>query len=261
MTEPDSLGPLHLKLDRAEQHLMELDGAIGRYLEGEAREPVLNPQADGETIVVEIPMLKKPPSEQSVIIGDILHNLRSVLDHLAWQLVLANGRVPSDTTQFPIYDDRLTRKGNPRTWPIADEIGAAAFAVVEGFQPYHRPQPSQDSLAIVHRLSNIDKHRHLHLTRGATTGVTCTLHFPGHPPMRLPTFVPRPTDDNTLIVGVAKVPGGRAALPREVEMELMGADLVSLDEGPVDAPVLVTLKDALEFERQTVLPAFTPFLN
>lgn len=37
----------------------------------------------------------------SLLVGDCLHNLRSSLDHLAWQLVRCDGATPSRRTAFP----------------------------------------------------------------------------------------------------------------------------------------------------------------
>jgi hypothetical protein len=44
----------------------------------------------------------KPTGEIGVIAGDAVHNLRSALDHLAWQLALLNTAKPHPRTQFPI---------------------------------------------------------------------------------------------------------------------------------------------------------------
>jgi hypothetical protein len=42
----------------------------------------------------------------ALIIGDALHNLRSALDHLYYQVVLACGGKPTKWTIFPIRDTR-----------------------------------------------------------------------------------------------------------------------------------------------------------
>lgn len=39
------------------------------------------------------------------MIGDILFNLRSALDQLAWQLVLRADAQPTRRTEFPIFND------------------------------------------------------------------------------------------------------------------------------------------------------------
>lgn len=51
--------------------------------------------------VVRFCVLEAPPLKWGVLIGDVVHNLRSALDHLAWQLVLRNGGESSWRTQFP----------------------------------------------------------------------------------------------------------------------------------------------------------------
>jgi hypothetical protein len=53
-----------------------------------------------------VPMLhRSPPLRLGVILGDMVHNLRSALDHLVWQAVLRNGGRPNRSHQFPICDD------------------------------------------------------------------------------------------------------------------------------------------------------------
>ena len=45
---------------------------------------------------------EEPPLRLGVILGDCVHNLRSCLDHIAWQVTLLDGGTPNDETQFPI---------------------------------------------------------------------------------------------------------------------------------------------------------------
>jgi len=42
------------------------------------------------------------PFDALAAAGDIVHNLRSALDHLAFQLVLAGGHTPTTETAFPV---------------------------------------------------------------------------------------------------------------------------------------------------------------
>jgi hypothetical protein len=44
----------------------------------------------------------------NTLIGEFLHNTRSSLDHLAWQLVLSNSGEPSLATCFPILQTAPT---------------------------------------------------------------------------------------------------------------------------------------------------------
>lgn len=108
--------------------------------------------------------LSHVPLEVSVATGDVLHNLHSALDHLAWALVEGYGATPSEQTDFPIH---LTRpKGKPVPMKLYGQIPPAAYAEIEGLQPYHAGHPSQAAmtpLGKLRELSNIDKHRYLRL--------------------------------------------------------------------------------------------------
>lgn len=48
---------------------------------------------------------RPPPDDDrwGLIAGDCVHNLRSALDHLAVQLVIANGGAAGNKTSFPIW--------------------------------------------------------------------------------------------------------------------------------------------------------------
>jgi len=101
----------------------------------------------------------------SLIVGDAVHNLRSALDHLMWQLAKRHlGRVPTEkeakSIQFPVIyrvkdfsSDRFLRYVNP------DDV-----ARLKPYQPYKRLKKGElYPLPKLVRLSNIDKHRQLHL--------------------------------------------------------------------------------------------------
>jgi hypothetical protein len=100
----------------------------------------------------------------AAIVGDIVHNLRSALDHLAWQLVRLDGGQPDETTAFPIHLSSLNGRGNPRNLTIAPGIRRSdIMEAVESMQPYdalrYGHPPETDALGILQRLNNIDKHR------------------------------------------------------------------------------------------------------
>jgi hypothetical protein len=104
----------------------------------------------------------------ALMIGDAVHNLRSALDHLAWQLVIANGGGHAITTQFPIHASD-TRK-NPYTGQIearpcevAGGIHPDALDIIKRVQPYNGGDEG-DKLWRIHELDVIDKHRYLILS-------------------------------------------------------------------------------------------------
>jgi hypothetical protein len=104
------------------------------------------------------------------IIGEIVHDLRSALEQLVWQLVLLNGGKTRKSHTFPICDKepsegfavemRRKWKSNGRMCygPLCD-ISDDATTLIESCQPYKGPNGVL--LSQLHKLWNIDKHRTL----------------------------------------------------------------------------------------------------
>jgi hypothetical protein len=105
---------------------------------------------------------REPPLRLGVILGDCLHNLRSALDHLAWQVTLLDGGTPDGDTQFPIVS-----KSEVQFEKTADRripgLNARHRAMVKSAQPFHDGAgASSHPLSVLADLSNIDKHRVVH---------------------------------------------------------------------------------------------------
>lgn len=101
-----------------------------------------------------------PLLEWSLQIGECLHNLRSALDHVAWQFALSHlGREPTrqeaTRIQFPLAD---TEKGftDARVRPF---VSPDHLTYMDHFQPYRSRTPERHKLSILRRLSNLDKHQ------------------------------------------------------------------------------------------------------
>ncbi len=130
----------------------------------------LIPSPDAKTH--ELRILKPPPIEISILAGEVLYQLRSALDHLFFELVERH-HSPLTSRQirecaFPLRCDwpvgygPVAKHNLLRSWQggIPDD----AFALIEGVQPYHKRHDGHRLLAILARLSNIDKHRRLNAT-------------------------------------------------------------------------------------------------
>jgi hypothetical protein len=93
--------------------------------------------------------------------GDFIANLRSALDHLAWQLALLGGAMPTIEICFPICE--VNNSASRRFFNKCTlGIPTAAVAVIESFQPYHLGSDYRSThLWRLNKLWNIDKHRHL----------------------------------------------------------------------------------------------------
>ena len=94
------------------------------------------------------------PSSLSLLAGDVIHNLRSALDHLIYQLVIANGAKPDTSTAFPLW--RTKALFMAKCPGSAKGMSQKAFDILYGLKPYKRGNPS---LWTLHRLDIIDKRR------------------------------------------------------------------------------------------------------
>lgn len=160
-----NLDGVRVKLLRAKAHLEELRSRLGP-LAAEATQSIVEAPDEHNPSILIYRVTRVPDIDPMVaaIAGDIIHNLRSALDHLAWQLVVLDGGLPTERTAFPLHESPTNEKGNPRVLTIQPVINdPLIMAAVETMQPYsaanYGHDPRTDSLGIIGRLDNIDKHR------------------------------------------------------------------------------------------------------
>lgn len=161
-----TLDGVRVKLDRAKRHMAELRTAVGQ-LDVVATDSIVGTPSDDDPSTLVYRVTHVPPIDPmvSAIAGDVLHNLRTALDHVAWQLVVLDGGTPNETTMFPLIERAPNRDGTPRA-PLVVKPGIsdpAIMAAVEAMQPIAEARyghdPRTDALGIIGRLNNIDKHR------------------------------------------------------------------------------------------------------
>jgi len=103
---------------------------------------------------------REPPREWGLIVGEITYNLRSALDHLAWQLALLGTNNPSRRTEFPIFNSDIDFRGGARRKMI--NIPVNIHPVIESLQPYNKGNwPPVECLWWLHEINRVDKHREI----------------------------------------------------------------------------------------------------
>jgi len=160
-----------VKLERAKQHLAELDHAITAFTKDQPFRVDATEGPDPKTGErrARIVIKRQPPRLYAAIVGDVLHNLRAALDYLAWQMVVANGGTPDRDTGYPI---RLTAKSFDESGLRALRgASGKAIAAVALHQPFKAPAPEKHALAVLHRLDIRDKHQLLHVVGCAISQV------------------------------------------------------------------------------------------
>jgi hypothetical protein len=101
----------------------------------------------------------RPHPELSLLLGDFVHNLRSALDHLVWQLVIANGQVPGKSNQFPVATTEAEWKRCVKELGWLKGVEAEAVAVIKRLQPYcGKGTAAKHLLAALNALDISDKH-------------------------------------------------------------------------------------------------------
>src|SRR5690349_7692433 len=116
MSSPD-LAEIRDTIDWANKKIEDLKGLLpNKELMSEAGDrAAVEPQADGETYDI-VYGAAGPSTDFRLAIGDVIHRLRTALDHLAYRLALRNGfpsigaRTPANLKElrklsFLIHDD------------------------------------------------------------------------------------------------------------------------------------------------------------
>ena len=160
-----SLKPALQKIGRAYLHLKVCEAECIRYFEQNPGEVVGDCDSDPNGRVVLNFKTRVPvPDDIPMIIGDALQNLRSTLDYLVWELVLAANKQPTKNHMFPICDtpDLFKQQlGRDRL----DGIFPEAIAEIERLQPYHYGIKKELApIRVLDDFTNINKHRRILLT-------------------------------------------------------------------------------------------------
>jgi hypothetical protein len=144
-----------LKLKRADKHIRELNSVLTSYLN--AHVFPLYTEKDPKTGRDNL-RLKKPtepiPGEVPLILGDAIHNIRSALDYMMWDMITAVGGKPSRYTQLPFRQTRDelidTMKGGLNRIPTIYDF------ILNDVRPYKSGNPALWGL---HNLDIVDKHK------------------------------------------------------------------------------------------------------
>jgi hypothetical protein len=170
-----SLDGISLKVKRSYQQIDILKNEISTFMDREPYKPAFKMnRIRGATeapcvldftirLVVEEPC----PPMFGILVGEIVHNLRSALDHIVYQLVIHATNAPPPVvskTQFPIF---LDAAGFKHRGPLLLKgVGTKAAALIKAMQPFATGEGVKSPLWHLSQLSNIDKHRTIHLTGG-----------------------------------------------------------------------------------------------
>jgi hypothetical protein len=245
-TFPSSVG---LKINRASEHLLQLHALCEQFSQGETYTPAID-EACLDSTRIYVLAQHAPPEQISVIVGDVVHNLRSALDHVVWAL----GNPPDPKSCFPIFDteDGFSRRGVA----VLKGTPESTKDAIRRHQPYQLGADARHHpLWLLHLLSNVDKHRKLSAVGSYSVAPGAALRERSGQLVTLPASI----SQGVLRAGdeIARFPLSRAEVGRrELDLEIQGSTMVTLDEGLewVNRPLSGVLKEVVLYVRDKVVP-------
>lgn len=149
-----------MKLVRADEHLKALNEDVANFLAIRPYEVVTKKDIPAGNLCAQVVYRHAPPARLLMLIGDVLYNLRSALDHLAWSLA---GAKADRRTEFPIfYEERgFVDQGREKM----HDMPTPAQNIIESLQPYKGVHglPESEPLWLLQQLGIEDKHHTLNL--------------------------------------------------------------------------------------------------
>jgi hypothetical protein len=231
--ESECLASVRAKIDRAQFHFNKINTALNLVLGTKPETKTVTSKIDsqGKEIVLCIPKAEPIPPTLPLIIGDCVHNLRSALDHLVYQLAVRNGSCPSvfaDKIFFPIYLNPSEFNNRPEKL-VKPFISGTAFTEIEKSQPYAAyDSPEESDIWILHKLDIIDKHRLLIIAGQKFAAVEFTIDFTTRAPLHQIISEPK-------------------WKPMEDGAEILRFQLPALFDSPTEMHVQVHLARTVEF--------------
>jgi len=248
-----SLDPVRQKLFRAVEHFKELDHAFQKYFQTNPAKVVSQPESTSDRYFGKVEAKGPIPARLPLIVGDCLQNLRSSLDYLVWELVLAAQHIPGKDHMFPICSTANAFKSQLGRGRL-DGVPKDAASQIESLQPYRLGQDfDKDMLWVLDDFCNINKHRRVLLTvlRGGCGTIDETRTVDGK--LWIRTELPR-VDRDTKVGPFPVVDGA------QVQVNAQIIAFLAFDEGAAQGVEVSTcLGEMLKYVADHVVPRFERF--
>lgn len=148
----NSLEDISIKIERAETQILDLERKVTTFFNSKPYTLVSKVDRQLSIQIFQISLTVPPPKEFKVIVGEILHNLRSSLDYLACALAIEHSG-SCDKIYFPFgknvdaFEDELRKK--------TKLICSDGKEMIRALKPY---RGGNELLWLLHDLNRKDKH-------------------------------------------------------------------------------------------------------
>ena len=158
-----TLDRLLVKVKRAQKHIGDLDRACEAFIN--SRPCIIESKSDSDARERSyyLVSVRDVPWEIIAIAGDVIQNLRTALDHLAYHLVcVGKGRVD----EYPWVYFPISQSSSEFETDLARKIDGARDEAKEAIRLLKPYKGGNDAFWQLHELNRIDKHR-LHVSAGS----------------------------------------------------------------------------------------------
>ena len=249
-----SLNSVKQKVLWARENLKLLETEGQRYFASEPGKTVPEQEQNTGRLILKFDARTPIPTNIPFMVGDTLQNLRSSLDYLVWELVLAANNIPTHKNMFPICDRLEAFEGQLKRGRL-NGVSAEATAEIERLQPYSSGQLVKNNLlSTLDLFCNINKHRRVLLTTLVASQSKTEIigSESGHSIQQ--TTTPR---HHGAEIAVGPIP---TKVGEIVEMKGKMFTSITFDEGPCKGENIGTFLQTLGYFLETkVIPKFERF--
>lgn len=145
-----------LKVKRANQHIIELQTVIGSFLKTDFYRLFIEVDSNDGSNLIRFEATKEMPCEVPLVIGDVIHNLRSALDLMTCEIVTMAGKEVDRSIEFLIRDDREKLVAAIADRKIKAVPKSIIDLIVDTIKPY---KGGNNALCALNDLDIMDKHK------------------------------------------------------------------------------------------------------
>ena len=144
-----------LKIQRANDHIKDLDDKFSRFVQDNPFVPSIenDTRIGNARVAVNFTKAAPPLDQYATIIGDAIHNLRTALDHMTWEMVGNDGGKQNRFLKFPTGDRQLSFENACNGIQTPSPIVKTSLTALEVF-----PGGRGEMLYQLTLLDNADKH-------------------------------------------------------------------------------------------------------
>jgi hypothetical protein len=153
------------KLKRSDENIVNLNGEVASFFQTSDYPVIPHPDDKLWQKAIDYHTNRKIPLRFSVLAGEIVHHLRSCLDHVVWHFSDDTARRKHPTMlEFPVFKrEPISEKEIARYEGKIQGISSVAVrGLIETLQPYHvGADGANHFIGVVHDMDRFDKHREL----------------------------------------------------------------------------------------------------